>query len=252
MSPTRSLVLSKLLRIYVHVYQSVRQSVSVPTRAFVPRSTQYLRIFPWILYGNGSFRTFWSWMLPGPTMFQDTSSLSKESRKTNLESRKTFIFPVWPKSDAREFIPRLYYTTIMYDLWIKSFRLLALPISFCLRKTFLITSLSFLLTLLVWSTIWREIFIINFRFRIARACCRQSYHYSTRPLHLRFLRIPSLERRFKSYGYRFRFLSTLSLRNPTWTSWRSLRSLQVRLLLSSFSRFHSLDVINLGSGHNDA
>ena len=38
MSPSRSLVLSKLLRIYVHVYQSVRQSVSVPTRAFVPRS----------------------------------------------------------------------------------------------------------------------------------------------------------------------------------------------------------------------
>ena len=145
-------------------------------------------------------------------MFQDTSSLSKESRKTNLESRKTFIFPVWPESDAREFIPRLYYTTIMYDLWIKSFRLLALPISFCLCETLLITSLSFLLTLLVWSTIWREIFIINFRFCfwIAHACCRQSSFYYTRPLHLRFLflRIPSLGRHFKFYGYRFHFLST--------------------------------------------
>ena len=52
--------MSRLLRIYIPVYQSDTKSVSVPTRAFLPRSTQYLRIFPWNFYGNGSFRTFCS------------------------------------------------------------------------------------------------------------------------------------------------------------------------------------------------
>ena len=45
--------MSRLLRIYIPVYQSDTKSVSVPTRAFLPRSTQYLRIFPTFFHPDG-------------------------------------------------------------------------------------------------------------------------------------------------------------------------------------------------------
>ena len=215
--------MSWLLRIHVPVYQSDTTSVSVPTRAFVPRSTQYLRIFPWIFYGNGSFRTFCSRMLPGPTMFQDTLLLSKESRKTNLESCEIFIFPVWPESDACESFPRLYYPTFLYDLWIKSFRLLALPISVCLCKTLLITSLSFcshsfgLINHLTG----------NFHHQLSLSdcsCLQPTILSITLKAFAFYLRLPLLERRFKHLVLSFlRF----SLRFITRISWRSLRSFQV-------------------------